>query len=106
MLFMVIERFRDDDMMPIYQRLETSGRQLPDGLEYVDSWIEVNFARCFQLMRCNSRIRFPPDASMRVRHASVVIMQVAGTHLHSRVRSWFSCATGEPAGGRRRWSGH
>jgi hypothetical protein len=47
MLFMVIERFRDNDMVPIY------GRSLPDGLEYVDSWIEPNFARCFQLMRCD-----------------------------------------------------
>jgi hypothetical protein len=51
MLFMVIERFRDYDMVPIYQRLRESGRSLPNGLEYVDSWIEPNFARCFQL-RC------------------------------------------------------
>jgi hypothetical protein len=51
MLFMVIERFRDNDMVPIYQRLRESGRSLPNGLEYVDSWIEPNFARCFQL-RC------------------------------------------------------
>jgi hypothetical protein len=53
MLFMVIERFRDDDMVPIYHRLRESGRSLPDGLEYLDSWIEPNFARCFQLMRCD-----------------------------------------------------
>jgi hypothetical protein len=25
---------------------------LPQGLTYVDSWIEVNFQRCFQLMEC------------------------------------------------------
>ena len=53
MLFMVIEQFRDNDMVPIYQRLRDSGRLLPDGLEYVDSWVEPNFARCFQLMRCD-----------------------------------------------------
>src|SRR5258707_7621364 len=53
MLFMVIERFRDNDMVPIYQRLRDKGRSLPDGLEYVDSWVEPNFARCFQLMRCD-----------------------------------------------------
>jgi hypothetical protein len=52
MLFMVIERFRDNDMVPVYQRLRDGGRGLPDGLEYVDSWVEPNFARCFQLMRC------------------------------------------------------
>ena len=37
MLFMVIERFRDDDMVPIYHRLRESGLSLPDGLEYLDS---------------------------------------------------------------------
>jgi hypothetical protein len=30
MLFMVIERFRDNDMVPVYQRLRDSGRSLPD----------------------------------------------------------------------------
>jgi len=53
MLFMVIERFQNNDAVPIYQRLRDRGRSLPEGLEYVDSWVEPNFARCFQLMRCN-----------------------------------------------------
>ncbi len=53
MLFMVIERFRDADMVPIYQHMRTAGRMLPEGLEYVDSWVEPNFARCFQVMRCD-----------------------------------------------------
>ena len=53
MLFMVIERFADDDMVPVYRRLEERGRQLPQGLVYVDSWIEANFGRCFQLMECD-----------------------------------------------------
>jgi hypothetical protein len=53
MLFMVIERFRDNDMVPVYRRLRDRGRSLPDGLEYVDSWIEPNFSRCFQLLRCD-----------------------------------------------------
>ena len=52
MLFMVIERFRDNDMVPVYQRLRQQGRSLPDGLEYVDSWVAADFSRCFQLMRC------------------------------------------------------
>ena len=53
MLFMVIERFRDADMVPIYRRIREAGRMLPEGLEFVDSWVEPNFARCFQLMRCD-----------------------------------------------------
>jgi hypothetical protein len=53
MLFMVIERFRDNDVVPVYERLRGAGRSLPEGLEYVDSWVEANLSRCFQLMRCN-----------------------------------------------------
>jgi uncharacterized protein DUF3303 len=53
MLFMVIERFKDNDMLPIYKRVRDEGRGLPDGLTYIDSWIEPNFSRCFQLMECD-----------------------------------------------------
>ncbi len=52
MLFMVIERFEGNDMLPVYQRVRDSGRGLPDGLRTIDSWIEPSFARCFQLMEC------------------------------------------------------
>jgi len=50
MLFMVIETFRDQDMVPVYRRVRDAGRSLPEGLRYLDSWIEPSFARCFQLM--------------------------------------------------------
>ena len=53
MLFMIIERFRDNDMIPVYQRVRDSGRMLPEGLKYIDSWVEPNFSRCFQLMECD-----------------------------------------------------
>jgi hypothetical protein len=53
MLFMVIERFRDHDMVPVYERVRNGGRMLPEGLRYIDSWVEPNFARCFQLMECD-----------------------------------------------------
>ena len=53
MLFMVIERFRDNDMIPVYRRVREAGRGLPEGLKYIDSWVEPSFARCFQLMECD-----------------------------------------------------
>ena len=53
MVFMVIERFKGRDPEPIYQRLRESGRSMPDGLRYIDSWVEPNFSRCFQLMECD-----------------------------------------------------
>ena len=58
MLFMVIERFRDRNPAPIYARLQEQGRALPDGLRYIDSWIEANFDRCFQLMECDDALLF------------------------------------------------
>jgi hypothetical protein len=53
MLFMVIERFEQNDMVPVYRLAKAKGRQLPEGLDYVDSWVAADFSRCFQLMRCD-----------------------------------------------------
>jgi hypothetical protein len=53
MLFMVIERFKDRDPIPVYRRVRDAGIKFPEGLTYVGSWIEPNFDRCFQLMECD-----------------------------------------------------
>ncbi len=53
MLFMVIERFRNGDAAAVYRRFRERGRMLPDGLNYVESWTESDFGRCFQLMECD-----------------------------------------------------
>ena len=53
MLFMVIERFKNRDGAAIYRRYKDCGRMAPDGLKYVNSWVEPNFDRCFQLMECD-----------------------------------------------------
>jgi hypothetical protein len=53
MLFMVMERSKNRDAKAIYRRLRDQGRGTPEGLRYVDSWIEASFERCFQLMECD-----------------------------------------------------
>jgi len=53
MLFMVIERFKGGDAAPVYRRFGERGRMMPEGLSYVDSWVERDFGRCFQLMECD-----------------------------------------------------
>lgn len=53
MLFMVIERFKNRDAVAVYERFKQHGRMAPDGLQYVNSWVEPNFDRCFQLMECD-----------------------------------------------------
>jgi hypothetical protein len=52
-LFMIIERFKNQDAVAIYTHLRDKGRGLPDGLKYIDSWVEPNFDRCYQLMECD-----------------------------------------------------
>ena len=46
---MVIETFTQG-VRPVYERAAERGRMLPDGLVYVDSWIDDSLERCFQLM--------------------------------------------------------
>ena len=53
MLYMVLERFRNHDARAVYRRFREKGRLLPDGLKYLDSWVEVSGDRCFQLMECD-----------------------------------------------------
>ena len=56
MLFMVIERFKD--AKAVYRRVREKGRILPEGLKYVDGWVEANYDRCFQLMECDDASLF------------------------------------------------
>jgi hypothetical protein len=53
MLFMVIERFRNQNGKAVYQRFREKGRMAPDGLHFVGSWVEASLDRCFQLMECD-----------------------------------------------------
>jgi Protein of unknown function (DUF3303) len=47
---MVIERFLRG-AEPVYARAAERGRMLPEGLAYVDSWVDARTRdRCFQLM--------------------------------------------------------
>ena len=49
MLFMVIEKFRNQDGKAVYRKLQ-KGRGLPDGLTFVTSYVSADLGRCFQLM--------------------------------------------------------
>ncbi len=49
---MVIERFVRG-ARPVYERAAERGRMLPDGVTYVDSWIDARLDRCFQLMEAD-----------------------------------------------------
>ena len=39
MLYMIIERFKDRNAVPVYRRFRDQGRLAPDGLTYLSSWV-------------------------------------------------------------------
>ncbi len=50
-LFMVIETFKSGKKNAVYERYHQFGRMMPDGLQYINSWLEVDGERCFQIMQ-------------------------------------------------------
>jgi Protein of unknown function (DUF3303) len=54
-LYMIIERFRDGDPLPVYRRFHERGRMAPPGLVYHASWVDTALERCFQLMETADR---------------------------------------------------
>jgi Domain of unknown function (DUF3303) len=54
---MVVERFTQGPA-PVYERAADRGRLLPDGLVYVDSWVDERLDRCFQLMETDDPTLF------------------------------------------------
>jgi hypothetical protein len=54
MLFLVIERFRHGDAVPVYCRFREQGRLAPEGLDYVNSWVSTDLTTCYQVMQSDS----------------------------------------------------
>jgi Protein of unknown function (DUF3303) len=52
--YMVVETFLHG-AEPVYARAAERGRMLPEGLEYIDSWVSQDRERCWQLMETDDR---------------------------------------------------
>ena len=48
MHYLVIEKFKDAPT--IYERLAEKGRMMPEGLNYISSWIDHNLKTSWQIM--------------------------------------------------------
>jgi Protein of unknown function (DUF3303) len=55
--YMVIETFTQG-ARPVYERARDRGRMLPEGLRYLESWVEPGLGRCFQLMETDEPTLF------------------------------------------------
>jgi len=53
--YLIIERFKNQDPVPVYRRFRDLGRLAPEGLNYVSSWITSDLACCYQVMECEDR---------------------------------------------------
>lgn len=53
MLFMIIEHFKPGCAPEVYRRFRDRGRMMPDGLQYISSWVDLDFRRCFQVMEAD-----------------------------------------------------
>ena len=56
MHYMITERFHPGKVKALYQRFAEKGRMLPEGLEYINSWVSEDLTVCWQLMYCKDRL--------------------------------------------------
>jgi hypothetical protein len=54
-LYMVVERFRNGNAAAVYARFRERGRMAPEGLVYVNSWVDVERGVCYQVMETHNR---------------------------------------------------
>jgi hypothetical protein len=55
MLFMVIERFKHGDAVPVYRRFREQGRLAQNGVNYIGGWVTPDLTRCYQVMEAPDR---------------------------------------------------
>lgn len=53
MTWLVIERFKGGDAIPVYRRFRAQGRLAPERLRYVASWVAQDFRMCWQVMEAD-----------------------------------------------------
>jgi hypothetical protein len=51
---MIIEHFHPGKVKEIYLNLDKTGRKIPEGVHYINSWIDENLTICYQIMESNS----------------------------------------------------
>lgn len=54
MLYMIIEKFHPGKEKAIYQRFDKKGRMMPEGVQYINSWINEQVSICYQVMECTT----------------------------------------------------
>jgi hypothetical protein len=67
-------------------------RALPEGLRYLEGWIEANFDRCFQLMECDDALLFQKWV---LQWRDLAEFEIVPVSISKEVRALFSADTGD-----------
>jgi len=54
MQYMIIERFHPGKVKDMYRRFADKGRMLPEGVNFIDSWINESVTVCYQVMEADA----------------------------------------------------
>jgi hypothetical protein len=65
---MIVERFKNGDPIPVYQRLRERGRLAPEGLHYVSSWVDSTLATCYQVIETSDAALIEPSGTIARAH--------------------------------------
>lgn len=52
--YLIIEHFRPETIKALYERFDEKGRMLPEGVNYLHSWINEDVSLCYQVMESES----------------------------------------------------
>jgi flavodoxin len=55
MQYMIIEKFYPNKVKQLYKRFEEKGRQLPERVNYINSWINEDVTICYQVMESDTK---------------------------------------------------
>ena len=47
---MIIERFHPGKITSVYERFDEKGRMMPEGVNYINSWVTEDLSSCYQIM--------------------------------------------------------
>ena len=56
--YMVVEHYKEGCFEKIYERYHSMGRLFPEGLHFLNSWVNKDGNICFQLMESNDQALF------------------------------------------------
>lgn len=54
MVYMIIEHYHPGKIKELYRRFDEKGRMLPEGVHYINSWINEDVTVCYQVMESDS----------------------------------------------------